>query len=279
MDRSDHGDPSLSVVVVSTVDERPQLEALAQQDFPGEWEVVVVRPRSAPVVDERLVDRLPSVRTAESPEARQSAALALGAELAAGEVVAYCDGRDSASPGWVSAIAEAVRWCDLVGGPIVDVSPHGELRHGPGPPATDLPLAMGYLPYVPAANLAVRSCVLRDLGGWDRRYDVGADIALSWRAELSGRAVCFAPEAAIHRSARALEELTSAYRLARAEASLYRDFRGDGVDPPRLGSSAWRLFKSLVRIGVLVDRERRHRWVRNLAASAGRVRVALELRP
>src|SRR5688500_9296124 len=82
-----------------------QLAALAQQDFPGSWEVVVAdngsRDGTADVV-RSFRDRLPGLRLVDA-SARPGASHArnAGAAAATGEVLAFCDADDVVDPGWL----------------------------------------------------------------------------------------------------------------------------------------------------------------------------------
>ena len=66
-------------------------------------------------------------------------------------------------------------------------------------------MAQGPAPVVAAAlrgrarNFAIWADVLRDLGGWSSEYEAGGeDTELSWRAQLAGYRLGFAPDAVVY---------------------------------------------------------------------------------
>ena len=55
------------------------------------------------------------------------------------------------------------------------------------------------LPCAVSANLAIWADVLHDLGGWSGEYEAGGeDTELSWRAQLAGYRLGFAPDAVVY---------------------------------------------------------------------------------
>ncbi len=99
-----------------------ELAALAGQDYDGDWELIVcddgsrdgtlerVRQWRPRLPHARLVDR--SAGNGRGPGGARNAAV----RLARGEFLAFCDGDDVVTPGWLSAMARGARWGDIVVG-------------------------------------------------------------------------------------------------------------------------------------------------------------------
>jgi cellulose synthase/poly-beta-1,6-N-acetylglucosamine synthase-like glycosyltransferase len=85
------------------------LEALRAQDYPGEWEVVVVDDRSTDGTSDRIREShwagLRLVRAPEEPRFRcpKKSALAAGIERSAGEVLLFTDADCRPPPNWITA--------------------------------------------------------------------------------------------------------------------------------------------------------------------------------
>jgi cellulose synthase/poly-beta-1,6-N-acetylglucosamine synthase-like glycosyltransferase len=83
------------------------------------------------------------------------------------------------------------------------------------------------LPYAVSANLAIWADVLRDLGGWSSEYEAGGeDTELSWRAQLVGYRLGFAPDAVVYYRYRSglWETARQAYAIGVHCEQILRDF-------------------------------------------------------
>ena len=90
---------------------------------------------------------------------------------------------------------------DLVGGALDgDALNDGMVaRSIPRGDRQELPLAYGFLPFVPGGNCAVWASLARSLR-WNEDYVVGgSDVEFSWRAHLAGARLGFAPGAVMRR--------------------------------------------------------------------------------
>lgn len=266
-----------------------QLRALAAQRFVGRWEVVVADNGSVDdtvAVAAGFADRFPSLRVLDAGDRRGvNHARNAGARVARGRLLAYVDADDEVAPGWLAAIAAAGDAAEVVGGAL------DQDALNPSPAAAiparltaegRLPTSLGFLPFAVGANLAVRADVLRRIGGWDERYRLGAnDVDLSWRAQLAGHRLAFAPDAVVRYRHRA--DLRSIARRAvaheRANVQLYRAYRRAGARGRSAGQAlrswAW-LVRHLPDLGR--GEGRRAAWVREAAAAWGRVVGSLEQR-
>jgi glycosyltransferase involved in cell wall biosynthesis len=287
-ERARHPEPALISVVIpvrnaaGTLPE--QLAALAAQTYAGAWEIVladngstddtveVARSFDHPVAPLRVVD---ACARAGSSYARNH-----GAENARGDFIAFCDADDVVAPGWLDALARAARDYDAVTGPqdasSINSAPVQQWRP---PRATALPRS-AFLPYAPSCNLAVWADVYACTGGFDEAYPQAHDVEWSWRAQLAGFTLGFAPDAVVNYRYRATVRgvARQAYLSGIDSARLYRDFRSRGMKRPRLARSL-RVWAWLVaRLPYLVSPAQRGVWVRRAGEAWGRARGSARFR-
>jgi len=286
-----------------------QLEALAAQEYDGDWEVVVADNGSTdgtPELARRYRDRFKAFTLVDSGPGRgHSVPRNAGARAARGDLLAFCDADDVVAPGWLAAMADAARHHDLVGG-WLDARPLNDdaVRSWHRPWPTDR-LRSWLLPSAVSANFAIWADVLWDLGGWSAEYEAGAeDTELSWRAQLAGYRLGFAPDAVVWYRYRSGLRATArqAYRIGVNCERLLRDFGflrdgdhlehgnstlrqssdgdgdgggGGGVLGRALGRGVW----LATRLPYLAGSRRlRGRWVSVAAEYAGRLSGAARYR-
>jgi glycosyltransferase involved in cell wall biosynthesis len=208
-----------------------QLEALAAQQYDGDWELVIVDNGSTDGTADlagRYRQRFKAFTLVDGGSRRgHSAPRNAGAIAARGELLAYCDADDVVAPGWLQAMADAARDYDLIGG-WLDVRPLNDDAtrswHQPWPRDR---LRSWLLPSAVSANFAIWADVLRDLGGWSSEYEAGAeDTELSWRAQLAGFRLGFAPDAVVYYRYRSglWETARQAYAIGVNCERILRDF-------------------------------------------------------
>jgi glycosyltransferase involved in cell wall biosynthesis len=258
-----------------------QLGALAGQTYDGEWELVIAdngcTDRSLEIAEEWR-PRLPELRIADARgapginHARNAAAAA-----ARGELVAFCDGDDVAAPGWLAALADAGTGAELVGGPLDHASlndPRVVDWFGLGAEPAELPVALGFLPYVPGGNCAVRRDVALAVG-WDESFQFGSsDIDFAWRAQLAGHRLAFAPGAVMARRlpTRVRDATRAFFIYGRSDPRLYRRYGRLGMSSLR-EPVRWRTLAAQARCASRSHQARGH-LVRTLARGAGRAVAA-----
>lgn len=280
-----------------------QLDGLAAQRYEGDWEVVIVDNGSTDGtadVARRHRERFPAFTLVDGgPRRGHSAPRNAGADAARGDLLAFCDADDVVAPGWLQAMARAARQFDLVGG-WLDVRRLNDDAtrswHNPWPSDR---LRSWLLPYAVSANFAIWADVLRDLRGWSSDYEAGGeDVELSWRAQLAGYRLGFAPDAVVYYRYRPGLRQTArqAYAIGVGCERILRDFaflrdggrrRGDdaapdqaiereGATPGRaLRRSAWLATRFPYLVG---PRRLRGLWVSVAAEFAGRLSGAARYR-
>lgn len=254
----------------------PQLDALARQTWLGRSEFIISDNGSTDATREVIASfagRL-DIRVVDSSDRKGAGhARNVGTAVAAGSLIAYCDADDVVHPGWLAGLVEVAEGADLVGGALEhDLlnEPHTEWRGRDG--ADSLPRPLDFLPFAISANCAVRRRVWQAIGGWKEDYEHGGDdVDFSWRVQLAGFRLAFAPGAIVHYRRRStLNGLAhQVYDYAQADVRLYRDYRASGARRPPLRST-FRTFRYLVtRLPYLAMAERRKgMWV-VVAATVG----------
>lgn len=247
-----------------------QLAALGNQSYTGRVEFIAVNNCSTDGTADLLrgwAERMPSVRVVDAP-AKPSAGYArnIGARAATGPLIAYCDADDEADSGWLAALVLAAESADVVGGSLEHalLNDAAAVTWRGADVVHDLPRPLDFLPFAVSANCAVRANVWRDIGGWDEDYRHCEDVDFSWRAQLAGFRLVFAPDAVMHYRHR--DSLAGMARqifgYAAAEARLFRTFRGKGVKRRRIGAVARSYVYPMTRLPyVLMTRRRRGMWL------------------
>jgi glycosyltransferase involved in cell wall biosynthesis len=262
----------LSVVVCAHNEQRhlpAQLDALLEQAWDREWEIVVVDNAST---DDTLEIALayaaahPRVRVVEALDrAGQSYAMNVGATQARSDRLAFCDADDVVASGWVAAIGRGLGLHDVVTGPHeLDLLNPSWLADSRGR-SIEQPIGTfyGIFPCIRGAGWGVHREVYLRLGGMSEEYRAGQDVDFSLRAWLAGVPVVGLPDAIVHyryrSSPRALWRQGFAYgeyrpRIARALRDAARP------RPPRLaGWKSWVLL--VLTLPSTVSARGRARWV------------------
>jgi len=215
-----------------------QLTALARQADAPDFEVVVADNGST----DGCLDRVPefagllSVRVVDAGDRRGAAhARNVGAAHAHGAWLAFCDADDVVDPGWLAGLWSAREEGVVVTGPcdVVRLNPE-ELRatrSGPGAALSLMPGPCGFLWFAMSCNLMVSAADFARIGGWDESLRYGEDVDLSWRAQLAGLTLRFAPGAVVHYRYRDSigDTMRQVRRHAVSEVELFRRFRRSGA--------------------------------------------------
>ena len=264
-----------------------QLGALAAQDYEGDWELIVVDNGSTDGSRELAAEQLAAQASGRIVDAsgRRGASHArnAGARVARGEFLAFCDADDLVSLGWLRELADAARCGDLVAGRF-DVERLNEpvVRAWHDAPPLDHPLhGLDFLPFASGGNCGLWAAVFWQLGGFDEELAAGEDIDLSWRAQLAGYRLAFAPDALVHqRFQHRLRALAAQHFLwGQVTPTLFRDFRAVGMPRPGVLRVAleWSWILTTWPLNLWSSRWR-GRWVRETALRAGRACGSLTAR-
>jgi GT2 family glycosyltransferase len=262
-----------------------QLQALAGQRYPGAWDVLVADNGSTDrtaALARSWVDRLPLRVVDASARPGINAARNIAAGQAGGDLLAFCDGDDLVGPDWLAAMAEAAQRYDLVGGRLDEDS----LNSTGGPqrprmPEGGLPVALDFLPFAVGANLAIWADVLARLGGFDERFHLGNDdVELSFRAQVHGHRLGYAPDAVVsYRHRNGHFELFRQFRTyGRSEPLLFADYRRWGMPRPGLGQVSRRWARIVLEAPLALLPQERASWLVRAGFSLGRVSGAIRHR-
>ena len=285
-------EPDVSVVVPCFAvgsELSDQIRALAAQQFPGRFEVVLsdnggnddLRSRAAALSSSTALD----IRMVDATDVRGvSHARNIGLRASRAPLVAICDADDEVSPQWLASLVEAAADHALVGGAIDTVRLNSEVTRAwrPGPAQDALPRKLDHLPYAMGCNLVVHRERALAIGGWREDYVAGGDdVDFAWRMQKAGASPGFAPAAVVHYRYRDDLRATAKqmYAYARCDALLLRDYRADGARPKRLRDT-------IRELHWLVGRARdlrgptgpRGRWLCRAAAVVGRAAGSIKHR-
>lgn len=258
-----------------------QLEALAEQDYQGDWEVIFSdngsTDRSIEIV-EKYRNRLPGLRIVDSSDKKGAGhARNMGAKAATGEVFLFCDADDVVGAGWLRAMDRALAQHDFVAGAFEGkkLNPGPESRNRPVPQTRslqeyDYPT---FLPHAGGGNLGVHRHVHERVGGFDESMPRLQDTDYCWRVQLAGFELHFAADAVLHMRLRSslLCSLKQACLWGRYNVLLYRNYRQHGM--PLLhwkrGLNGWfHLFRRIPRLRSRLGFER---WLRQIVWKLGRI--------
>jgi GT2 family glycosyltransferase len=264
-----------------------QLDALAAQAYHGPWEIVIVDNCSTDHLAAVVCDyqsRLPNLSfVSASAKPNLSYARNVGARMAGGNALLFCDTDDIAAPGWLAAMAKALEDHDVVAGAVeVQSLNQSAVRRpyfsyeGPFSPALD------FLPYMVGCNMAFTRTAFDAIGGFNEAYQRSQDIEISWRLQLHAYKLHYAPDAIIHyRYRKRLSNLwsqVSAYSMS--YPLLYKNFASHGMPRSSLMKALKRYLWLVWNIRKTFDTniDARAQWIYWAAVSWGRLKGSLYYR-
>lgn len=179
-----------------------QLQALAAQDYKGEFEVIVSDNGSSDGTRGYLEALTPSFpfRWVDSSGIRGAAhARNVGIDAARGDLLAVLDHDDVADPHWLSAITHAAEKFDAVGGSIELTTLNStEVATWRRMPPPEKRFETFYLPYAQGNNFALWRTVVNKIGYYDEELiGGGEDVDYSWRIQEAGLTLGHVPDAVV----------------------------------------------------------------------------------
>ncbi|MDV6263450.1 glycosyltransferase [Rhodococcoides yunnanense] len=284
--------PSVSVIIpVGAFDTMlaAQLRALADQDFAGDFQVVLADNSDSNELRTYLEtcefsDALSTAYVDASQAKGAAHARNRGADAATGELLAFCDADDVVHRDWLSTLARMATDYDLVGTAVETSSLNGKRALSWTPSlAPEHQGRTAFRPFAIGASMACRAEVYRALGGMNNEFAASQDVEFSWRAQLAGHSFRFEhePKVSYRLRDRLGPLLHQSYRAGYGTTKLVGEYRRHGCPPLSI-----RLV--LLRWGVLVLRNpllptsitklSRGHWLRALYIRVGELRAGIEYR-
>lgn len=255
-----------------------QLKALAKQHWSESWEVIVSDNGSTDetvAIVEQYQEKLPDLRIVDSSDQRGAAhARNIGASVATGDRLAFCDADDEVAPGWVAAMADALSKHDFVACRR-DYEKLNESRVIKSCRLTQINglQKSSYLPYASSCNLGVKRSIHNAVGGFDETMLRLEDTDYCWRIQLAGTKLHFVPDAVVHYRLR--HTIAALYHQGRLTGKykvlLYKKYRALGMHKLswQEGMRAWVIL--LKRLPQVFSQEDRAKWVSDFARRVGRL--------
>jgi len=196
--------PKVSVIVVTyngSATLRRCLESLTQMTYPN-YEVIVVDDGSTDNTRE-IAAAFDGVKLVSTRNQGLSAGRNVGLEHATGEIVAYTDDDCFAEQDWLFHIVDVFRKGDYsaAGGSNLPPLDEGKVAQcvaaAPGAPNHVL-LTPEEADHIPGCNMAFRTDVLREIGGFNPFFvTAGDDVDVCWRLHDRNYKIGFAPAAVV----------------------------------------------------------------------------------
>lgn len=259
-----------------------QLGSMAEQNFDGDWELLVVDNGStddSAAIAERWMAKIP-MRVLSCPEKGVNAARNAGVRAASGTKLAFLDHDDVADPNWVAAMDRALDVHPLVGGRL----DYERLNSAEVLAGRDQQLATIELPNFRGAlhafgcNMGCKRATFDALGGFDTSLPCGADDTdFFFRAHRAGFDADFASDAVV---AYRLRDSRRAYRrqihnYAVAQAQLDAKLQDACMIPRQSNRSraaaTWGHVKALADVRLWFTTSGRWRYVHRLGAAGGAI--------
>lgn len=231
-----------------------QLASIATQPEAAQLEVIVVDNASSDgtaAVARTWADQLPGLRVLDAQERpSQGYARNVGIAAATGDVILLCDADDRVGPGWAGQLIAGLASADSVAGFVTSWDGSREAVAGPASlaDAESFAVRFGFLPAFGGNNAAFTKHVWSKLGGFDESIHPAEDIDLSWRIQLAGYSLAFAPTALVFGRERPgpAARFRQTYRYGIAQVALFAQHGPAGM--PRTSTwDALRKLSALVR--------------------------------
>jgi GT2 family glycosyltransferase len=262
------------------------LTALADQNYGGWWELVVVSGGSTDrtvELAESFADRIPHLTILASDiPAIPAVAQNRGVRASTGEVIVFVDADDVVGADYLESMGRALAVRPFVGARMdigrLNPSADAERRR---PLQTDvIEVFCNYKPAVIGAAMGVQRRAFEQVGGFDETLATQQDLDLSWRLFDAGYRPVAVPTAVLHYRYRS--ELGQIYRqqymYGRGEVELYRKHRHNGMPARSMLNVLASYFRLLTALPGVVSAAGRQRVATIVGMLTGRLSGSLKLR-
>ncbi len=230
-----------------------QLNALASQECPHPWELVVAdngSTDSSLEIVESFRDQIQRLVVVSASDKKGVAyARNIGLEASEGEVILHCDADDVVGDGWIEALSAALEENQLAAGrlEVEELNSGTWLKQRRAPQTRGLQERDPELRHSASSNLGFRRDVYDMVGRFDEDLPGFSDTDFCWRAAEVGAELVWVPEAVVHYRYR--DSLLGVYRQARTYATARAALkRKHGV--PSVDRTVWRNVAALLRVVV-----------------------------
>ena len=185
-----------------------QLNALAQQSWSDEWQVIICNNRSTDATIDIAKNYREKIQNFSIIEAfgKQGTAYAMnvGAKYASGEALLFCDADDMVGPTWLSAMGKALEKYDFVACKTDTrlLNAHLPKHHGYGNPQRTGLQYLWYPPYLCHAGcgtMGVKRALHLTVGGFDESIRHLFDTDYCIRVQINSNIkLHYVPEAILH---------------------------------------------------------------------------------
>lgn len=276
-------DPGLVSVVIparnAATTLEAQLAALADQDYPGDLEIIVADNGSTDDTIARVRSwegRIPRLRII-SAAGRPGPAHARNAGIAAAtsDLVLLCDADDVADRAWVRHLVDGLKRADAVAGGTVGFSSDAPPAGAPMPRPFGR-AGFGFLPGLMSCSCGFRRAAWASVGGFDETYPIATceDIDIAWRLQLAGYRLAQVPEGFVYyrEPSEPRAVLRTWYRYGRYQPLLMKKFASAGLRR----ESAARVLAGWARLLLTAYRlagpdDARRLWCRDFGRRVGRI--------
>lgn len=260
-----------------------QLEALADQMWHEEWEVIIADNGSTDnslQIIENFKAKIPNLRVVEAKDKRGTGyARNVAIQEARGDRFAFCDVDDRVGDGWIASIGEALWEFDVVVSQFDDELLNAQwlrdLWHDPTNGSTPM---LGFMPAAAGYGLGLTRRVYTRVGMFDESLPRMSDIDYTWRIQLAGFKLHHLPHAIVHyRHRDTLKGMfEQAYRDGQAQVLLYKKYRTQGMPwiSWKHGVKSWVLM--VWRLPQLRTRLGRGMWVVDAGFVLGHLRGSIK---
>ena len=238
-----------------------QLDALASEQWAGDWEVIVCDNGSTDAsleIARSYEGRIPNLRMIDASGRRGAAhARNKGVQAATGETVAFVDADDVVGTGWVAAIAEASEKYDFMASRFDyrKLCERPEQEYGGGTQVEGIQ-RMWWPPFYPhsgACGIAIKKHLHEAVGGFDEDWLGLEDTDYCIRLYQHGARLKFVPDAMMHIRNRSTYKgiFRQAESWGKSNARLYKRYRQADSKLPhatrRFCGDAYHTLKRVVR--------------------------------